>query len=295
MDTPKADYPNVSVVVPVYNAQRTISDCIESLLNLNYPRENFEIIAVDNASTDHTTQILSRYNSELKIFNEKKRGPAAARNKGIVNATGEVIAFTDSDCVVDREWLKNLVAPLRDDRVGIVGGKILAKNPGNPIEKFCESIHDHNDAINTFRPSYVITMNWASKLSVLKEAGLFNESFIRCEDCDLSFRIMQAGYRFTYSPNAVVYHGNEGKLRGLFREGYQHGFWSIKINKTHQRFVQKFGHPRINWHSYNRIISSFADFVKGINRDYSICYFAFNAGKKLGKLAGSARFGYLDL
>src|SRR5882724_8787927 len=86
--------PNVSVIVPVYNAQETIRDCIDSLLELNYPKENLELIFVNNASTDKTHEVLKQYSNDIRIMYEAKRGPAAARNKGILNARGEVVAFT---------------------------------------------------------------------------------------------------------------------------------------------------------------------------------------------------------
>jgi hypothetical protein len=81
------------------------------------------------------------------------RGPV---QEGILNARGDIVAFTDSDCVVDKNWLQQIVFPLRDDSIGIVGGKILSKRPCNTIEKFGEKIHDHNRTINEFEPPYVI-------------------------------------------------------------------------------------------------------------------------------------------
>ena len=287
--------PKVSVIVPVYNAERTIAECIDSLLKLNYPKENLELILVNNASTDRTADVLNHYGREIEILYEEKRGPAAARNKGLLNARGDVVAFTDSDCTVDKDWLQNIVFPLQDESVGIVGGKILAKRPCNRIEEFGEQIHDHDRAINEVKPPYAITMNWASRLSVIKEVGLFNEGFIRSEDVDLSRRIFQAGHRFVYEPEAVVYHGNEKTFSGLFHEGYLHGFYSIKALKAHKNFVKQFGHRRIDLDSYKKIRSSLIYAILGQNQNHSNCYFVFNLGKKIGKFFGSLRFLYPDL
>src|SRR5262245_6871280 len=96
-----SELPHVSVVVPVFNAQQTIRACIQSLLRLNYPKPNLELIFVDNVSTDRTPEILRQYQPDIRILHQSKKGPAAARNKGILNAAAEIIAFTDSDCVVD--------------------------------------------------------------------------------------------------------------------------------------------------------------------------------------------------
>ena len=287
--------PNVSVIVPVYNSETTIEDCINSLLDLDYPKENLELIFVNNASTDRTNDILNKHSRTTKILYEEKKGPAAARNKGILNACGEIIAFTDADCVVDKHWLKNIVLPLQDDGIGIVGGKILAKRPFNKIQEFGEKIHDHYRAINEFKPPYAITMNWASRLSVLKEAGLFDESFVRCEDVDLSYKIFKMEYKFVYEPRAIVYHENEKTLFGLFEEGYTHGFYSIKCNKVHKQFLKQFGHSRFSLNTYIEIFESFIKFLIDTNPNYSICYFIFNLGKKVGKGLGSIRFSYLEV
>jgi|SRR5437867_6170890 len=287
--------PNVSVIVPVYNAQETIRDCIDSLLELNYPKENLELIFVNNASTDKTHEVLKQYSNDIRIMYEAKRGPAAARNKGILNARGEVVAFTDSDCVVDRDWLLNLIQPLRNCRVGIVGGTILSKRPHNAIEGFGEYIHDHNKAINEYKPPYAITMNWTSRLCVLKEMNLFDESFIRCEDVDLSYRILQSGYILAFQPQAIVRHRNESTYSGLFGEGILHGFHSVLAAKKHRDFVSSFYRKRSSRGSYVAIASSLMRYLSGEEPDHSIRYFIFNSGKKIGKIFGSIRWFCLDL
>lgn len=101
--------PSVSVIVPVYNAQNTIGECVNSLLSLNYPKEKLELILVNNASTDDTPSLLEEYGDKIKIFNERKREPSSARNKGIIKSNGEIITFTDSDCKVDKDWLKKIL------------------------------------------------------------------------------------------------------------------------------------------------------------------------------------------
>jgi glycosyltransferase involved in cell wall biosynthesis len=289
-----AYFPAVSVIVPVYNGAKTIEDCLQSLLALDYPREKVELLVVDNASTDRTPELLRRHGDTLRIVFEQKRGPAAARNKGLRHAQGEVVAFTDADCVVDRRWLQFLVGPLQDSHTGIVGGKILAKRPYNFIEKFGEQIHDHDAAINLYRPPYVITMNWASRRKILKEFN-FDEALRRGEDGDLSYRIFQAGYGFVYQPDAVIYHQNESSLAGLFKEGFQHGFYAVPVIKKHHAFVRQFGHRRFSRASYQALAASLWSYVRGEDAESSLCPFVFNAGKKIGKIFGSARFCYFDV
>jgi glycosyltransferase involved in cell wall biosynthesis len=286
--------PNVSVVVPVYNAEETIEDCVNSLLQMDFPAPEREIILVDNASTDDTGKILSRLTDRIQVVQETKRGAAAARNRGVVSARGEIVAFTDADCVVERGWLANLVAPLTEESIGIVGGKILAKRPCNPIEQFGESIHDHEQAINVYEPPHVITMNWASRASVLRE-NLFDEKFVRSQDVDLSYRILQRGYRFVFAPAAVVYHRNEKTFPGLFKEGFTHGFHSVQLIKKHKAFLAAGYKKRIDRKGYRALATSLRDYLAGRNRELAICTFTFNLGKKIGKVSGSVRYGYLDL
>jgi glycosyltransferase involved in cell wall biosynthesis len=288
-------FPKVSVIVPAYNAAETIRACIDSLLELNYPKAELELVVVNNASSDHTASILKEYGERIRILQESKRGPAAARNRGIRGATGNVVAFTDADCIVDKDWLHYLVPLLREPAIGIVGGAILAKRPCNEIARFGEAIHDHDLAINAYKPPAVITMNWASRSSVLREVNLFDESFIRCEDVDLSYRILQAGYRFAFRAEAVVYHQNEDTLSGLFHEGLLHGWYGVQALKKHREFVQAFGHRKFNGSSYRAIVSHLRRFCSGKESDASLCFVVFNAGKKIGKIAGSIRFGHLDL
>jgi glycosyltransferase involved in cell wall biosynthesis len=287
--------PLVSVVVPVFNGEATIAACIDSLMGSDYPAGRFEVVVVDNRSTDRTAAILAGYGERIVLTREATRGPAAARNRGVRAASGEIVAFTDADCTVDPDWLIRLTGPLNDPSVGIVGGRILSRRPCNAVELFGETIHDHSKAIGVFKPPYVISMNWASRRSVLVDAGLFDEAFLRCEDVDLSQRILRLGYRIVYAPAAVVYHRNEDSLAGLFREGFQHGVWSVRHNREHHEFNLQFGHRRLNPRSYRAIGTNLWAALRGIRRPDALCQAIFDVGKKCGKITGSVRFGYIDL
>jgi len=288
-------FQKVTIIVPVYNAEKTIKECINSILEIDYPKEKLELIFVNNSSTDRTENILNEFKDKIKILYEKKRGPAAARNKGLLNASGEIIAFTDSDCVVERNWLKNIIKPLKDEQVGIAGGKILARIPYNKIEKFGESIHDHKSAINVFKPPYAISMNWASRLSTLKKMNLFNDNFIRCQDVELSYRIHIAGYKIVYVPEAVVYHRNESTLTDLFMEGYSHGLHSVQAIKKYKDLLVQFGYRRINLKGYKKIGTDIKEYFLNKKSIDSLCSATFNSGKKIGKIFGSIKNFYLDI
>src|SRR5262249_36284651 len=161
---------------------------------LDYPRGRRELLVVDNASQDATLQILERYRSELGILHAPFRGPAAARHAGLTRATGDVVAFTARDCIVDPSWLRHLVAPLCNPAGGIVDGKNLARRPCGRIAEFAERVHDHRRAIEEIRPPYAITMNWASPRAALHEVGLFHRDLLRCSDVEMAYRMIHAGY-----------------------------------------------------------------------------------------------------
>jgi glycosyltransferase involved in cell wall biosynthesis len=286
---------SASVVIPVRNAEATISDCVDSLLKLDTEGGAPELVVVDNGSTDGTLAALRAFGDGIVLLHEQRRGAAAARNTGIAGSRGEVIAFTDADCTVDPDWLALLVAALDDPGVGVAGGTILAATPANEVERFGEVIHDHRSAIEVYSPPYAITMSWASPRAVLEQTGGFDLGFLRGQDVDLSYRIVQAGYELAFVPGAVVHHRNESTLGGLFREGFVHGFHGVKARKRHREFLHGYGHARGGSPRLRQIGSQLMDWARGRDAPRARCEATFNSGKKAGRLLGSARFGRLDV
>ena len=287
--------PRVSIVVPVLDGEDTIDACLRSLLALDYPEDRREILVVDNGSRDATAAIVARYADRIRALAQPTRGPAAARNRGLAEAGGEVVAFTDADCVVDTQWLRALVAPLDDGGVTIVGGRILARRPCNAIERFGEEIHDHERAITVYAPPYAITMSWASPASRLAAAGGFDEGLRRGEDVDLAYRLVQAGHKIVFAPDAVVYHANERSFAGLFREGFRHGVYSVAVLRKHRAFVTEHGHRRFMRASYTALAARWWRSRRAADRDRELPPAVFDSGKKLGKIVGSLRFRSLEL
>jgi GT2 family glycosyltransferase len=280
------------VIVAVYNAEGTIEQCLQSLLALDYPPERRELLVVDNASRDATPRILEQYRGRLTILHEPIRGPAAARNAGIRRATGEVVAFTDADCLVDPRWLRHLVAPLADPTVAVAGGRILAHRPCTRVAEFGERIHDHRRAIEDVAPPYAITMNWASPRPVLHRLGLFDPRLLRCSDVDFAFRAVQAGYRMVYVPNALIYHRNRSTPAALAWEGYRHGYHGVAIDALHRHYMASYAKrdsARPGWPPrYPDRIRSGARWMVEIARTRRELPLAllFNASKMAGRLAG---------
>lgn len=216
----------VTIIVPVYNGEKTLSLCLDSLMALNYPRDCLEIIIVDNNSNDRTKEIAKQY--PIRYIFEKKGSIPAARNKGIKFSNSELIAFIDADCIADKNWIKHLVEPLRDKNIGAVGGKILSYRPQNLIEKYidydnscycqCGQVEGQKYAL-----PWVTTANAAFRKDILKEIGLFDTAFSRHSDDDLTTRIVLAGYNIRYSPASLVFHKNRDRLTDFYMWHFRKG------------------------------------------------------------------------
>ena len=115
--------PFVSVVVPLYNEERWIDQCITALTAQDYPEDRFEILVIDNNSTDGSAEKASRH-GRVRLLHEPTQGDYAARNRGIAEARGEIIAFTDSDTVVRPDWIRAIVSGMQDPRTELLVGRL---------------------------------------------------------------------------------------------------------------------------------------------------------------------------
>lgn len=290
--------PFACVVVPAYNAEKTIRACVDSLLAQDYGKDRHTIIVVDNGSKDGTARILREFGDSITRVTERTRGPAAARNVGILSGTGDIVAFMDADCVAEPGWLRGLVGALDHRETGMVGGTIRATAGADPVQVFGEKIHDHRRAIEKCKPPYVISMNSAVRRTVLAEVGLFDASFRRGEDVDLSWRIHRAGYRLRYAPDAVVHHANESTLGGLWREGWLHGYWGVKVKREHESWLNTDGRRRNLFGNARRTLINVRRYVGAggdQNRQEHLYETVFNSGKTAGSFCGSLRFGYFEI
>ena len=123
--------PLVSVIVPVRNEEHLIAQCLRSLLDQDYPKDRLEVLVVDNDSTDRSREIIRQF--PVQYLFEKKKGASAARNAGARAARGDLLAFTDSDCVVPSHWVSRLVSALNEDSVDAVGGDTPVNSQGSLI------------------------------------------------------------------------------------------------------------------------------------------------------------------
>jgi GT2 family glycosyltransferase len=215
--------PRISVVVCAYNAERTIAACLESLRALRYP--DYESIVVDDGSTDRTVQICQRH-PEVRVLSQENRGLSAARNAGVQAATGEIVAFTDSDCVVDPDWLTYLAHTLRDGSYVAVGGPNLpppeesrtaacvAASPGGPMHVLL------NDEVAEHIPG----CNMAFRKEVIEAIGGFDTIFRAAgDDVDVCWRLQNHGHVIGFSPAALVWHFRRNTVTAYLKQQMGYG------------------------------------------------------------------------
>ncbi|HHX64190.1 MAG TPA: glycosyltransferase [Chloroflexi bacterium] len=225
--------PTISVIIPVYNGAQTIEACLDSLLRQDYPAERYEIIVVENGSTDNTVEIVSRY--PVRLLRCARRGPSPARNMGIAKSQADVVAFTDADCVADPSWLSQIVQPYVDPDIGGVGGAILAYHLAerSVVELFCDEqspLVNYYSGDHEFLP-HLFTANASYRRDVIQDVKRFNPRLVTGEDVDLAWRVQcHAGCKLAYMPEAIIYHHHRTTLRGLLRQYRQYGFGEIVLD-----------------------------------------------------------------
>ena len=212
----------VSIIIPNYNGKKYLGACIDSLHQLNFPRENYEIIVVDNASSDNSCEfILSRYPAVKLIKAEKNLGFARGCNLGIKNSLGEYIVLLNNDTTVDPDWLKELVAVADgDEDVAIVGSKLLFMQPPHAIQNAMSYLTDRGDGgdlgthqpdegqYNTTRQGMAVCgASMLIKRTLIENIGALDEDFFAYyEDMDLCYRTRLYGKKIVFAAKSVVYH-----------------------------------------------------------------------------------------
>jgi cellulose synthase/poly-beta-1,6-N-acetylglucosamine synthase-like glycosyltransferase len=223
-----------SVVIPAYNASRTIGECLIALAAQTVPQSAYEVIVVDDGSSDDTAAIAERHGAQ--VLRQANSGPAAARNRGIAAARGEVILFTDADCAPAPDWIEQMLAPLADPQ--ITGSKGVYRTRQRSlaarfIQIEYEERYDHTakhtyiDFIDTYAAAY--------RRDALLASGGFSTRFpfASVEDQELSFRLARAGHKMLFNPRAVVYHQHPESWVHYARRKFKIGYWKTLVLRWH--------------------------------------------------------------
>jgi glycosyltransferase involved in cell wall biosynthesis len=234
--------PSISVIIPVYNRAGLIGPVIEALLNQQTPPQllpsPIEIIIVDDGSTDNTGDVVRSY--PVKYIRQENRGPASARNRGFRESKGEIVAFIDSDCIARPGWLEKLLSGFDSPEVGAVAGSYDIANPESLLSRLIHAeIKWRHSRFSRFIRAFG-SYNVAIRREVLEGLGGFDETYRTAsgEDNDLSYRLLKAGYKIRFVPQALVAHYHTEKLFKYLKEQFRHAFWRMKLYKDHPEMAK---------------------------------------------------------
>src|SRR5258705_4628428 len=253
-----SEYPKVSVVVCAYNAEPTMEACLESLRNLRYPA--FEVVVVDDGSKDRTGTIADSFEG-IHVIHQENKGLSAARNVGIEASLGEIVAFTDSDCVVDPDWLHYLVATFLQTGLPAVGGPNLpppedsvvaacaAASPGGPMEVLLDDVE----------AEHIPGCNMAFRREVLDEIGGFDPIYRSAgDDVDLCWRLQDLRYPIRVSPGALVLQLPRDTMKAYIGQQKGYGKAEALLYFRHPQRFNALGYSRWRGRIYGGISALFS-------------------------------------
>ncbi len=240
---------NISIVVPTLNSAETIRECLTSI-RANVSKYRYEIIVCDAGSTDGTVSIANHYADRVLKGTVRRIN----RNIGIENADGQILCFTDSDCIVPNDWINKLVDGLlqlheeNDKTVGVGGGNIpflcnpslveiaIAKVIRSPLVSF--RARNMATYTNAREVSHNPPMNSACFKWILDEVGGFQEEPGYPEDLDIDARIVARGYRLYYIPDIVVLHKHKVSFAQFARQMRDFGRKRVRVNRAHKSIAR---------------------------------------------------------
>lgn len=224
--------PFVSVIIPAFNTADTIERCVAAALDQDWPDDRLEVIVVDNGSRDDTAARAQRLGA--RVISEPVRGRSRARNLGARESRGSILAFTDADCEVPREWVGELTRTLSKPWIGAAQARVRKHGQAPPGRDFVQAHY--------FNP-FLDTCAMVTTRRAFDAARGFDEELRRAVDMDFSFRLLECGFAFVWLPDVVVIKHHDLTQRQLVRRGWDGGRstalldrkWNTRLNvsRTH--------------------------------------------------------------
>jgi len=225
----------ISVIIPSYNSENTIEKCLNSLLNQSYCND-YEIILVDS-SVDRTPQIVSSNYSDVKLIHlDKKTDPGTARNIGIGEAKGDLIAFIDADCIAAHDWLEKIDTAHKSS-YSIVGGVVNNGNEEDDLVGWAGYIAEFREFLPEQPKQEVIhipTCNISYKRRIFSKFGLFQGEYYPHEDLVYNYNLWKNGERILLDPAVQVYHHHRSSLKDFLNHQNKIGTITSKVLKVIQ-------------------------------------------------------------
>jgi glycosyltransferase involved in cell wall biosynthesis len=239
------NHPFFSIIVPTFERPAQLSLCLQALTRLDYPRDRYEVVVVDDGSANPPDDIVNEFRTlrSLQLLQQRRTGPAGARNFGSLHAKGEFLAFTDDDCQPDPGWLRELAPYCVAKPDHIVGGRTINALPQNPYSETSQAIIDTVYSYFNADPDnarFFASNNFAVSAEKFRQMNGFAERFVTSEDREICARWRADGRGLSYAPKAVVYHAHNLCLRSLWRQHFGYGRGARRFH--HARALQ--GDPR---------------------------------------------------
>lgn len=237
--------PFISVIIPVRNGEGRLEACLASLQEQTYPKERFEVIIADGRSTDRTVEIAKEYGT--RVVDNPGVIQSRGRNVGIKAAQGELLAFTEDDCILPPDWLEKAERYLQGSNVVGVGGPTPLPESATSFSKAVFTIFRWASLVGYSVQSDVPLSSEASDLpggnvmyraEVMKEAGPHCEELITGEDVDMNMRIIGKGYRLVYAPDLLVWHNKRDKPLRFFHQIRRFAIGRVQLGRRHKGAVR---------------------------------------------------------
>jgi mycofactocin system glycosyltransferase len=242
------EYPLVSIIIPVRNRPDEIRACLSSLHRLDYPLQKIEIIVVDDASSDHTPDVVAEFPVTL-IALQDHRQASYCRNLGAQKAGGDILAFIDSDCLADVMWLKELVPAFKDFTLAAVGGMVDAWDGQKALDRY-EKVKSALKISSWFKHSrqgenffYVPACNLLVPRDVFLKLDGFREDLHVGEDVDFCWRLQDCGYHVEYRPVGKVYHRHRNRWQSFCRRRFDYGTSEPMLQQMHAKRIKRIVFP----------------------------------------------------
>ncbi|MFX0201785.1 MAG: glycosyltransferase [Candidatus Hodarchaeota archaeon] len=241
----------VSIIIPTHNRKNSLREALCSLTRLDYSREQYEVIVIDDGSSDGTEEMLAKMQGSLSYLLRYgklrgKRGSSAARNLGMQMAKGEIFVFTDDDCLFDKGWLTMLLAAFDSHKVGVVGGPDFTREEAS-FFSICVG-YLFTSFIGTgglrrgdrFRVGryYPKGCNMAMSREAIDKVGGFDELLGVGEEIELGYRIEKGGFKIKYAPSAFIWHKRKGTLKEYLRKIYRIGYTRVILARKHRGLLE---------------------------------------------------------
>ena len=240
------EQPVFSIIIPTYSRPGPLAACLQALSRLDYARERFEVIVVDDGSPTPPKAVVEslRDRLQLTLHLQRHAGPAAARNAGAMRARGKYLAFTDDDCLPAADWLEALTARFERPANHLIGGRIINAVPDNPYSTAAQLLVDYMYTYHNSHPNHAkffASNNLAVPAERFRAIGGFDTSFSLAagEDREFCDRWLHYGYEMTYAPEILVYHAHGLSFRSFWRQQFRYGRGAFGFHRVRAQRTQK--------------------------------------------------------